>query len=68
MTASEELTLLESAYTTYLTTGVASYSVDGRSVTRVSIEWLTKRIDQLRSQVARETTGSFYAAQLRNPE
>ena len=68
MTAQEELTLLETAYTSLLTGGVQSYTINNRSVTKLDFSWMIKRIDQLRAQVARETTGGWFAAQFRNPE
>jgi hypothetical protein len=68
MTNQEELTLLETAYTTLLGGGVQSYSINGRSVTRLDFSWMIKRIDQLRAAVARETTGGWFAGQFRDPE
>ena len=62
MTATQELTLLEAAYTTALSGGgYSDISMNGRMV-RVDLVWLTKRIDQLRAQVAQEASGGTWAA------
>lgn len=68
MTAQAELTLLETAYEAILTGGVSSYSVNGRSLTKLDLAWIASRMDTLRAQVARETRGSFFAASFRKPE
>ena len=69
MTAQEELTALETVYAAWINAGCPqSYSLNGRTVTKASAEWMSERIDELRAAVARQTTGSFYAAQFRRPE
>ena len=68
MTAQEELTLLEEAYEALLTGGVQSYSINGRSLTRLNLTEITRRIDVLRAQVARAGTGLMRAARNRRPE
>lgn len=69
MTAQAELTLLETTYSAWLAAGCPqSYSIAGRAIQRASAEWFTKRIDELRRQVAREANGMFYAGVFRKPE
>ena len=67
MTASEELTALETAYSEWIAAGCPqSYTTgDGRTVTRASAEWMSKRIDQLRAQVDRGTNSGFSVADFR---
>jgi hypothetical protein len=68
MDAQTELNLLETAYQNYLGTGIVSYTVNGKSVQKVDIGWLTRRLDELRAIVYRQTNGLFQAAQNRPPE
>jgi hypothetical protein len=68
MTAQEELTLLQTAYTAILTGGVQEYALKDRSVSKLDINWMSKRIDQLRAQVQRETYGMFNAARFRRDD
>ena len=71
MTHQEELTALETAYSGILSGGaIVSYSINGRSVTKSDIRWMTERIDQLRLLVARETGAAsmFYASKFRKAE
>ena len=71
MTASEELTLLEAAYTALLQGGAQSYSINGRSLTKLDAVWMCKRMDTLRAQVVRDdptSGGMFSVARFRNPD
>lgn len=68
MTAQEELTMLETAYTAIMDRGVNSYSVNGRQLTMLDVRWMTERIDILRATVNRGTNGMFNAARNRPPE
>lgn len=68
MDAQTELTLLETAYSNYVSNGVASYTINGRTVQKVDIKWLTQRMDQLRAQVYRANSGMFGVGQFRRPE
>lgn len=70
MTATEELTLLEAAYSAWLTAGCPqSYTTPaGMSVTKANADWMAKRIDVLRAQVNAQTNGSFWVGQTRDPE
>lgn len=68
MDAAAELALLETAYTNFIRTGVASYSINGRSITYRSIDEVTKRMDLLKIQIARAASGTFQASQFRDPE
>lgn len=69
MTAQEELTALETAYSAWIGAGCPqAYSYNGRMVTKASADWMSKRIDQLRAVVARNTGSMFFASQFRNPE
>ncbi len=67
MTGEEELTALETVYEAWITAGCPqSYTTgDGRTITRASAEWMSKRIDALRSQVARDGGSGFSAANFR---
>lgn len=67
MTVAEELTALETAYAAWIAAGCPqSYTTgDGRTVTRASAEWMSKRIDTLRAEVARGTTSGFSVADFR---
>lgn len=68
MTPQEELTLLETAYTSALSRGgVTSYSIAGRSLT-VDVKWIVARMDLLRSEVARQSNGMFFLSQSRPEE
>lgn len=70
MTTQEELTMLETAYSNFVTGGaVQSYSINGRMLTRASAEWIAKRMDLLRRQLARESTdGAACVARFVDPE
>lgn len=70
MTAQEELTKLEAAYSAWLDAGCPqSYTTPaGQQVTKASADWMSKRIDVLRAQVQRDTSGSFFVAQNRESE
>jgi hypothetical protein len=68
MTATEELALVDAAITTILGGTVQAYSINGRSVNRLDIRWLTERKSQLEQAISRESTGLFYAGQFRKPE
>ena len=63
-----ELSLLETAYANYLQRGIASYSLNGRTVSYADIKWLTSRMDELRAIVYRQNNGLFQVAQNRRPE
>lgn len=64
-----ELTLLETAYTNFLSGGaVQSYTIAGRTVMKADMKWIAARMDQLRAVVQRQTSGMFFAAQNRRPE
>lgn len=68
MTATEELVKLETAYSAWLDAGCPqSYTTPaGQSVTKASAEWMSKRIDALRSVT--DTTGRCPVASFRDPE
>lgn len=71
MTATAELAALEATYEAWINAGCPqSYSHNGRTVTRASAEWMSKRIDQLRQAAAREsgTTGSCPVAKFRGQD
>lgn len=63
-----ELTLLEAAYTSIVTGQVQDVTIGTRKYTYLSINWLTARMDLLRAQVLRQTTGAFFVSQFRRPE
>lgn len=69
MTPAEELTALESAYAALLSGGVQSYSINGRSLSRLDARWMAERMDQLRFLVARESNGGspFLASRFIRP-
>jgi hypothetical protein len=68
MTANEELTLLENAYSAILTKGVKSYRVGDRELTRLDLPFITDRMDILRAAVQRASTGMAFVSQFRRPE
>lgn len=69
MTLAEELTLLEAAYSAFLSGGaVQSYTIGTRSTTKANAKWFTDRIDQIRAAIVRETDGGFQVAQFRDSE
>jgi hypothetical protein len=70
MTAAEELTALETAYEAWIEAGCPqSYTTgDGRTVTRASAEWMSKRIDTLRAESARGTSSGFSGANFRHDD
>jgi hypothetical protein len=68
MTAQQELDLLETAYTSLLTGGVQSYTINGRSLTRLDFRYITERMDTLRAVVYRQTNGMMQAARNRKAE
>jgi hypothetical protein len=68
MTATEELALLEAAYTSIITGGAQSYSINNRSITKLDIEWMTGRMEALRVIVDRQANGGVRVAQMRTPE
>lgn len=66
MTAAQELASLESAYEAWIKAGCPqSYTHEGRTVTKASAEWMSKRIDDLRAVVARQTAGGFLGVRFR---
>lgn len=56
MTAAEEIALIDDQLRQLYAAGVESYSIGSRSVTKVKIETLTARKNQLLKQVQRETS------------
>jgi hypothetical protein len=42
--------------------------MNGRQLTTSNMDWIAKRIDQLRAAVARSSNGSFSVGQFRRPE
>ncbi len=70
MTATEELSALETTYQAWLEAGCPqSYTTKlGVSVTRASAEWMSKRIDMLRAQVNQQTSGQFWVGQTRDSD
>lgn len=68
MTPQDELTMLETAYATIITGGVQSYAINGRQLTRLDIQFITRRMDELRAIIYRQTNGMFQAAQNRPQE
>ncbi len=71
MTAAEELTKLETAYSAWLDAGCPqSYTTPaGLSVTKASADWMAKRIDALRATASQaENGGGFQVASFRDPE
>jgi hypothetical protein len=68
MTIDQELTLLETAYSAILTKGVQSYKIGDRELTRLDLPFITARMDILRAQQIRATSGCSFASQFRKPE
>ena len=68
MDATTELNLLETAYTSLLTGGIQSYSINGRSVTKNNMTFIVARMDQLRAIVYRQSNGMCSVARMRKPE
>lgn len=68
MDAQTELTMLETAYTTIISGGVSSYSINGRALTILDLDTIIKRMDILRAAVYRQGNGMFHAARNREPE
>jgi hypothetical protein len=70
MTAQEELTMLEAAYTSIMQGGaVQAYTINDRSVTKADLKWMSSRMDLLRRQVARQSpAGTASVAQFVEPE
>lgn len=69
MTAAEELTLIDAAMTAILTGGVASYSINGRSVTRLDYRFLVERKKELEIAIARQSsTGTCPVAKFRRTD
>ncbi len=66
MTPQAELTMLETVYTNMLTSGLQRYEIDRRLGQYIDFKTLCIRIEQLRAQVQRASTGAFTAAQFRN--
>jgi hypothetical protein len=69
MDPQSELTMLETAYANFLNGGaVQSYTLNGRSLTRVDMQWMVTRMDTLRVVIARQTQGGASVSQFRPPE
>ena len=68
MTAQEELALIDEAIRAILSGGVASYSINGRSLTKLDYRMLVQRKAELEAQIAQQTGGMFVASQFRRPE
>lgn len=67
MTVEQELTYLETTYAAWIAAGCPqSYTMgDGRSITRASADWMSKRIDLLRTRVNNGGGSGFTVAQFR---
>lgn len=68
MTAQEELALIDEAIRAILSGGVASYSINGRSLTKLDYRMLVQRKAELEAQIAQQAGGMFVASQFRRPE
>ncbi len=68
MDPTAELALLEAAYTAILAGQAQEYQIGTRRVTKLDMDWLTRRMDMLRAQVTRQTNGMVFAGQFRKPE
>ena len=66
--AQAELALLNGAIATILAGGVSSYSVNGRSVMKLSLKDLTEQRRELENLIARLGNGMFSVVQFRDPE
>lgn len=58
------LTLVQAAIGKLLAGTVQSYTIDGMSVTRLDLDWLTREEERLQSKIARSTRrgGAFRQA------
>ncbi|MGC9261033.1 MAG: hypothetical protein ACP5I8_13290 [Phycisphaerae bacterium] len=66
MTPQAELTMLEAIYSNMLTSGLQRYEIDRRQGQYIDFKTLCLRIEQLRAQVQRASTGAFTVSQFRN--
>lgn len=65
MTAAQELSTLETVYAEWLAAGCPKqWQINGKQV-QVDTEFMTRRLNELRAQVARQTSGSFRLSQFR---
>jgi hypothetical protein len=68
LTNQQLLDAIETAISSILEGGVASYQVNGRAVTKLDLPMLLAQRTQLLLAVQRESTGMFVASQFRRPE
>lgn len=68
MTPQDELTLLEGAYSSILTGKVQSYTIGSRMVNKLNLQVIIDRMDILRAQIQRQTSGMSFVSQFRRPE
>lgn len=66
--AQAELALVNTAISSVLAGGIASYTINGRGATRLSLKDLRDQRRELESIVARLKGGMFSVAQFRNPD
>jgi hypothetical protein len=67
MTPSEELVLVDQALQAIYDGNVSSYSIGGRSVSKLALNDLINRKRELEMIIARENGGMFYLAKLQKP-
>jgi hypothetical protein len=64
MTAAQRLAELDAAISALLTGGASSYSIGGRSVTKLNLNDLVEERRQLAFEVVRESTSGFSLAKM----
>jgi hypothetical protein len=66
-TTASLLALIDTAIEALLTGGASSYSIGSRTVTKIDLPSLMSERRMLRSELARETQGTYRLAKLRSP-